>query len=153
MSNCVLRSRGSRLPCKIVADHGIEGSDHLSHDGDDNYFGFLVGRGETVVEDLEGGIVSGCAEGSNTWTSNRSFATSIPPLAMLCHLRAPSLLMRAHALATVREWKKRWSAKLIRGLSAEAAAGFQSKRGRWRESTPVNPHYAAFATYKTAQLH
>src|SRR6516225_12449505 len=44
-----------------------------------------------------------------------------------------------------------WSAKLIRGLSAEAAAGFQSRRGRWRESTPVNPHYAAFATYKAAR--
>src|SRR5207248_873388 len=27
-------------------------------------------------------------------------------IAMLCHLRAPSLLMRARALATVREWKK-----------------------------------------------
>src|SRR5262249_51619229 len=27
-------------------------------------------------------------------------------VAMLCHLRAPSLLMRAGALATVREWKK-----------------------------------------------
>jgi hypothetical protein len=45
-----------------------------------------------------------------------------------------------------------WSAKLIRGLSAEAAAGFQSRRGRWRESTPVNPHYAAFATYKAADV-
>src|SRR6516164_6648173 len=45
-----------------------------------------------------------------------------------------------------------WSAKLIRGLSAEAAAGFQSRRGRWREPTPVNPHYAAFATYKAAQF-
>jgi hypothetical protein len=33
MSNCVVRSRGSRLPCSIVADHGIEGGDHLSHDG------------------------------------------------------------------------------------------------------------------------
>jgi hypothetical protein len=32
MSNCVVRSRGSRLPCRIVADHGIEGGDHLSHD-------------------------------------------------------------------------------------------------------------------------
>src|SRR5262249_43722843 len=38
---------------------------HLSHDGDDNDFGLLVDRGETVVEDLEGGIVSGCAEGSH----------------------------------------------------------------------------------------
>ena len=65
MSNCVVRSRGSRLPCSIVADHGIEGGDHLSHDGDDNDFGLLVDRGETVVEDLEGGIVSGCAEGSH----------------------------------------------------------------------------------------
>ena len=37
-------------------DHGIEGGDHLSHDGDDNDFGLLVDRGETVVEDLEGGI-------------------------------------------------------------------------------------------------
>jgi hypothetical protein len=33
MSNCVVRSRGSRLPCSIVADHGIESGDHLSHDG------------------------------------------------------------------------------------------------------------------------
>ena len=46
-----------------------------------------------------------------------------------------------------------WSAKLIRGLSAEAAAGFQSRRGRWSEPTHVNPHYAAFATYKTAAVH
>jgi hypothetical protein len=48
MSNCVVRSCGSRLPCKIVADHGIEGSDHLSHDSDDNDFGFLVGCGLPV---------------------------------------------------------------------------------------------------------
>jgi len=54
MSNCVVRSRGSRLPCSIVADHGIETGDHLSHDGHDNDFWFLVGRGEAVVEDLEG---------------------------------------------------------------------------------------------------
>ena len=65
MSNCVVRSCGSRLPCSFVADHGIEGGDHLSHDGDDNDFRFLVGCGETIVKDLEGGIVSGCAEGSH----------------------------------------------------------------------------------------
>ena len=65
MSNCVVRSRGSRLPCSIVADHGIEGGDHLSHDGDDNDFGFLVGRGETVVEDFKDRIVPSCAEGSH----------------------------------------------------------------------------------------
>ena len=65
MSNCVVRSRGPRLPCSIVADHGIEGSDHLSHDGDDNDFWFLVGRGETVVEDFKDRIVPSCAEGSH----------------------------------------------------------------------------------------
>src|SRR6516164_2760329 len=46
-----------------------------------------------------------------------------------------------------------WSTKLIRGLKAEAAAGFQSRRERCREPTPVNPHYAAFATYKAAGVH
>ena len=46
-----------------------------------------------------------------------------------------------------------WSTKLIRGLKAEAAAGFQSRRERCREPTPVNPHYAAFATYKAARVH
>jgi len=65
MSNCVVRSCGSRLPCSVVADHGIEGSDRLSHDGDDNDFGFLVGRGETVVEDFKDGVVPSCAEGSH----------------------------------------------------------------------------------------
>src|SRR6516164_1994692 len=41
-----------------------------------------------------------------------------------------------------------WSTKLIRGLKAEAAAGFQSRRERCREPTPVTPQYAAFTTYK-----
>src|SRR5215467_12162445 len=45
-----------------------------------------------------------------------------------------------------------WSTKLIRGLKAEAAAGFQSRRERCREPTPVNPHYAALATYKAAHV-
>src|SRR6516225_11119634 len=65
MSNCGVRSRGSMLPCSIVANHGIESSDHLSHDGDDNDFGFLVGRGETEVEDFKDGIVPSCVEGSH----------------------------------------------------------------------------------------
>jgi hypothetical protein len=60
-------------------------------------------------------------------------------------------LMRAHALATVREWKKRL--ELIRGLKAEAAAGFRSRRERCREPTPVTPQYAAFQTYKAARVH
>ena len=65
MSNCVVRSRGPGLPCSIVTDHGIESGDHLSHDGDDNDFWFLVGRGETIVEDFKDRIVPSCAEGSH----------------------------------------------------------------------------------------
>jgi hypothetical protein len=64
------------------------------------------------VEDLEGGIVSGCAEGSYVNST----------VAMLCHLRAPSLLMRARA----RPDRPRMSL----ALQSEAAAGFQSRRRR-----------------------
>src|SRR6516165_6224521 len=46
-----------------------------------------------------------------------------------------------------------WSTKLIRGLKAEAAAGFQSRRERCCEPTPVTPQYAAFQTYKAARVH
>jgi hypothetical protein len=46
-----------------------------------------------------------------------------------------------------------WSTKLIRGLKAEAAAGFQSRRERCSEPTPVTPQYAAFSTYKAARVH
>ncbi len=45
------------------------------------------------------------------------------------------------------------SSKLIRGLGSEAAAGFRSRRGRYREPTPVIPHYAPFASYKAARVH
>jgi hypothetical protein len=45
-----------------------------------------------------------------------------------------------------------WSTKLIRGLKAEAAAGFQSRRELCREPTPVTPQYAAFPTYKAADV-
>ena len=62
MSNCVVGSGGLGLPCSIIAEHGVEGCDHFSHDGDDDDFGFLVGVGEAIGEGLEGGIVSACAE-------------------------------------------------------------------------------------------
>src|SRR5205809_6937841 len=75
MSNCLVRSCGSRLPCSFVADHGIEGGDHLSHDGDDNDFRFLVGCGETIVKDLEGGIVS------------QYFANPLPTSTVFCAAR------------------------------------------------------------------
>ena len=59
LRNCVVGSGGSRLPLGIIADHGVEGSDHFSHDGDDDDLGFLVGVGEAIGEGPEGGIVSG----------------------------------------------------------------------------------------------
>jgi hypothetical protein len=62
MSNCVVGSVGLRLPGSIIAEHSVEGSDHFSHDGDDDDLGFLVGVGKTVGEGLESGIVSACAE-------------------------------------------------------------------------------------------
>src|SRR5215472_14066660 len=46
-----------------------------------------------------------------------------------------------------------WSTKLIRGLKAEAAAGFQSRRERCSEPTPATPQYAAFSTYKAARAY
>ncbi len=46
-----------------------------------------------------------------------------------------------------------WSSKLIRGLRSKTAAGFRSRRGRCHEPTPVTPHYASFASYKTAGVH
>src|SRR6516225_8947636 len=36
MSNCVVGSGGSRLPCSTIAEHSVEGCDHFSHDGDDD---------------------------------------------------------------------------------------------------------------------
>src|SRR5262249_58201978 len=41
MSNCVVGSGGSWLPCSTIAEHSVEGCDHFSHDGDDDDLGFL----------------------------------------------------------------------------------------------------------------
>src|SRR5262249_47761777 len=47
-----------------------------------------------------------------------------------------------------------WSTKLIRGLTSEAAAGFQSRRRlNHDDSAPVTPHNAPFPTYKAARVH
>src|SRR5215510_4996951 len=55
MSNCVVGSGGSWLPCSTIAEHSVEGCDHFSHDGDDDDLGFFVGVGEAIVEGFEGG--------------------------------------------------------------------------------------------------
>src|SRR5262249_14714700 len=65
MSNCVVGSGGSWLPCSTIAEHSVEGCDHFSHDGDDDDLGFFVGVGEAIVEGFEGGTVSACAEGGH----------------------------------------------------------------------------------------
>src|ERR1700745_2409219 len=39
MSNCVVASGGFGLPGDVVAQHSVEGCDHLAHDGDDDDFG------------------------------------------------------------------------------------------------------------------
>src|SRR6516225_8194507 len=62
MSNCVVGSGGSWLPCSTIAEHSVEGCDHFSHDGDDDDLGFFVGGGEAFVEGFEGGTVTACAE-------------------------------------------------------------------------------------------
>ena len=49
MSNCVGLS-GLGLPASAVAEHGVEGGDHLAHDGDDDDLGLLAGGGEALVE-------------------------------------------------------------------------------------------------------
>ena len=58
MSNCVVGTDGSRLPCSTIVDHSVEGCDHFSHDGDDDDLGFFVGGGEAFVEGFEGGTVT-----------------------------------------------------------------------------------------------
>ena len=44
-----MASGGFGLPGDVVAQHGVEGCDHLAHDGDDDDFGLFVGGGETMV--------------------------------------------------------------------------------------------------------
>src|SRR4029077_3068914 len=61
--NCVVGSGGFRLPFNIVAEHGVEGCDHLSHDRNDDDLGLLIGGSETFVEGFEGRVVSASAEG------------------------------------------------------------------------------------------
>src|SRR5262249_54799950 len=58
VSNCVVGSGGSWLPCSTIAEHSVEGCDHFSHDGDDDDLGFFVGGGEAFVEGFEGGTVT-----------------------------------------------------------------------------------------------
>ncbi len=76
-----------------------------------------------------------------------------PAMAMLYHLHAPSLLIRARALATVREWKKRLEDQAHSRSVGRVGCGLPVTTGRRCEPTPVTPQYAAFATYKAARIY
>ncbi|MGC1237049.1 MAG: hypothetical protein WA838_20600, partial [Xanthobacteraceae bacterium] len=41
VSNCGVGSGGFGLPGDVVAQHGVEGCDHLAHDGNDDDFGLF----------------------------------------------------------------------------------------------------------------
>src|SRR5215207_10587736 len=63
MSNCVVSSAQERpgeacIPGGVVADHGVQGGDNLSHDGDDGDLRFLPGGREALVEGFERRIIS-----------------------------------------------------------------------------------------------
>ena len=62
MSNCVGSSGGLGLPGGGVAQHCVEGGDHLAHDGDDDDLGLLAGGGEAIAEGFEGWVVAAGAE-------------------------------------------------------------------------------------------
>jgi hypothetical protein len=52
-----------------------------------------------------------------------------PTIGMLYHPRVPSLLMRARALATVREWKKRLEHQAHSGRCHRGGYGFPAATG------------------------
>jgi uncharacterized membrane protein len=58
----LLASGGFGLPGDVVAQHSVEGCDHLAHDGDDDDFWLFVGGGETMVKDFESRIVPASAQ-------------------------------------------------------------------------------------------
>src|SRR5262245_42282243 len=85
MSNCVVGSGGSRLPCSTIAEHSVEG-----HDDD---LGFFVGGDEAFVEGLEGGTVTACAEGGHVEDGTDRHPTTIDATAP-CELAAIEVIRR-----------------------------------------------------------
>src|SRR3954471_12943800 len=98
MSNCVLaavrdRSCGSDIPGGTVADHGVEGGDDLSHDGDDGDLRFLSSGCEAVVEGFEGRIVATGSQGGHVEHSPDGCAPA-PDGAHPFHLAAVEVIGR-----------------------------------------------------------
>src|SRR3954454_13103720 len=65
MSNCTGGSGGLGLPGGAVAQHGVQGGDHLAHDGDDDDLGLLARRREAITEGFESGVVAARTEGGH----------------------------------------------------------------------------------------
>ena len=63
MSNCVGGLFELGLPEGAVAQHSVQGCDHLAHDGDDHDLGLLARRREAIMEGLESGVVAARTEG------------------------------------------------------------------------------------------
>ncbi len=47
----------------MIAQHGIQGGDHLAHNSHNDDLGLLIGSRKTLVKGFESGVVSACAEG------------------------------------------------------------------------------------------
>src|SRR3954463_2573668 len=99
MSNCVGGLVGLGLPEDAIAQHGVQGCDHLAHDGDDDDLGLLARRGEAITEGFESGVVAARTEGGHVEDVTDGHTAAVDAA------MAPELAARA--LATVREWKKR----------------------------------------------
>ena len=82
-----------------------------------------------------------------------SFGTSIPPKHCSIILSSLPLLMRARALATVREWKKRaGAAKLIKQPCHRGGSGLliTTARVSWTDTRRPCAIHSFFPTYKEA---
>src|SRR5262245_54495077 len=88
----------------------------------------------------------------STTTSKRSFDTSIPQKESMAIFVSPPSLCGVVPWQLFGHGRSDWSTKLIRGLTSEAPAGFQSRRGlSYDDSAPVSPHNAPFPTVLLAQ--
>src|SRR5262249_5878107 len=70
------------------------------------------------------------------------------------HLRIPSLLMRARAVATVRVWKKRLELQAHSRTGIRSACGLPVATGAEPDhSVPVSSHNAPLPSYKEPRVH
>ena len=93
MSNCVGGLVGLGLPEDAIAQHGVQGCDHLAHDGDDDDLGLLARRGEAITEGFESGVVAARTEGGHVENVADRHAASVDA-AVSPHLAAVEIAGR-----------------------------------------------------------